>query len=180
MEKHAKSSRNVLLRILIIGIIVAVILGIYYIKNGQKPVTDEPQGIPLHLASVNMEEIVSRNLPVIIDFGADECIPCKAMAPVLIKLNEEMQSKASIHFVDLWKNPDTPADFPIRVIPTQVFFMPDGSPYVPSDGILSNTKAGGFQMYTDKNTGEHLFTTHEGGLSEDDLRKILEDMGVSV
>ncbi|OLN32939.1 Thioredoxin [Desulfosporosinus metallidurans] len=39
-----------------------------------------------------------------IDFGADSCVPCKEMAPVLKKLNTEMQGKAIVKFVDVWKN----------------------------------------------------------------------------
>ncbi len=44
--------------------------------------------------------------PIIIDFGADSCIPCKEMAPVLKKLNEEWQGKVIVKFVDVWKYPD--------------------------------------------------------------------------
>ena len=66
-----------------------------------------------------------------IDFGANSCIPCKEMAPILKTLNAEMQGKAIIKFVDVWKNTDAANDFPVQVIPTQVLIAADGTPYAP-------------------------------------------------
>ena len=117
--------------------------------------------------------LTSYELPIIIDFGADSCIPCKEMAPVLKTLNVEMQGAAIIKFVDVWKNEDVANDFPIQVIPTQIFINADGTPYVPSDDIKIE-----FTMYSTKDTNEHVFTIHQGGLTEDQMRRILTDMGV--
>jgi thioredoxin 1 len=55
------------------------------------------------------------------------------MAPVLKTMNAQMQGKAIIKFVDVWKNGDAARDFPVQVIPTQVFINDDGTPYVPSE-----------------------------------------------
>ena len=68
-----------------------------------------------------------------IDFGADSCIPCKEMAPVLKELNEELRGKVIIKFVDVWKYQSLAEGYPISVIPTQVFFDKDGKPYTPKD-----------------------------------------------
>lgn len=84
-----------------------------------------------------------------------------------------MQGKAIIKFVDVWKNGDAVKDFPIQVIPTQVFINADGKPYLPSDDIEIK-----FDMYSKKDTGEHAFTVHRGGLTEEQMRAILVDMGV--
>jgi thioredoxin 1 len=89
------------------------------------------------------------------------------MAPILVKLNEEMQGKAVIHFVDVWKNQNAARDFPLRVIPTQFFFTADGEPYIPSE----NLNIRGLQTVNG-------FTYHEGGLTEAQMRAILTDMGV--
>ena len=64
--------------------------------------------------------------------------------------------------------------FPIQVIPTQIFVSADGTPYVPSDNIEIE-----FTMYSYKETGEHAFTVHQGGLTEDQMRAVLADMGVA-
>lgn len=95
------------------------------------------------------------------------------MAPVLKTLNAEMQGKAIIKFVDVWKNGEVAKDFPIQVIPTQVIIKADGKPYVPSDDIQIK-----FDMYSHKDTGEHAFTVHQGGLTEEQMRAILADMEV--
>lgn len=130
--------------------------------------------VPLHLNSVDLESIITRGLPAIIDFGADACVPCKEMAPVLVKLNAQMQGKASIHFVDVWKNPQAANGFPVQVIPTQIFINGDGSPYVPDEQIGIP-----FTLYKLKESNEHVFTVHQGGLNEQQMRTILNDMGVS-
>ena len=128
----------------------------------------------LEATSIDLDALKEYNLPIIIDFGADSCNPCKEMAPVLKTLNAEMQGKAIIKFVDVWKNGDAANDFPIQVIPTQVLFNADGMPYVPSDDIGIK-----FDLYSFKDTGEHAFTVHQGGLTEDQMRAILADMGVA-
>lgn len=128
--------------------------------------------IPLNLTLVDLENIKDRGLPAIIDFGADACVPCKEMAPVLIKLNTEMQQKASIHFVDVWKYPGAARGFPVQVIPTQIFINADGSPYKPSETLDVP-----FTLYANRESNEHVFTAHQGGLDEEQMRAILSDMG---
>lgn len=122
---------------------------------------------------IDLEQLKSYGVPIIIDFGADSCIPCKEMAPVLEKLNEELKGKAIVRFVDVWKYPDLAKNFPISVIPTQVLIDKDGNPYVPSDANSS-----GIIMYSAKDTSEHVYTTHEGGITEEALLNILNEMGM--
>ena len=160
-------------KIAVLICVVAVVAVIFFTKRmSDRPIVSDAE-TPLNITEVTLEEIKAYGLPVIIDFGADSCIPCKEMAPVLINLNEEMQYRAVIQFVDVWKYPETARDFPVQVIPTQVIFNADGTPYVPSAGLgIPMT------MYSTKDTGEHIFTVHEGGLTEEQLRLILDDMGV--
>ena len=80
----------------------------------------------LAATEINLEKLKSYGLPIIIDFGADECIPCKEMAPVLKKLNKEWQGKVIVKFVGVWKYPNAAADFPVQMIPTQFFFNAQG------------------------------------------------------
>lgn len=134
-----------------------------------------PNDIPLSVTNIDLAALKEHNMPIIIDFGADSCIPCKEMAPVLKKLNTEMQGKAIIQFVDVWKNQSAASGFPLTIIPTQFFYNADGTPYVPSDDIQ---KAMQFELHKDFKTGEHNFTSHKGGLTEMQMRQILADMGV--
>ena len=127
----------------------------------------------LEAREINLDKLKLYKLPIIIDFGADSCIPCKEMAPVLKKLNAEWQGKVIVKFVDVWKYPDAAGDFPLQVIPTQFFFDAQGNPYVPSDPE-------GMQMilYSLKDTQEHVYTAHQGGLTEQQIRAVFEEMGI--
>lgn len=179
-------------KILIPVAIVAIIVAIYLIKNaGQTPSPGlkagaaassneaDYQGAEFDLDATenfDMEKLRAYGLPVLIDFGADECIPCKEMAPVLKELNEELRGKAIVKFVDVWKNSDVSQTVPLRVIPTQFFFNADGTPYVPADGDAAAEQ--GFQMYSTKADGKHVFTSHEGGMTKEAILAVLKEMGV--
>ena len=186
---------KVWIKILVPVVIVCAIIGIYFLKNKDelnKPAentklieegaTEDSEYIgdnadfDLHVVDeLDIEQLKSYGLPIIIDFGADSCIPCKEMAPVLVKLNDELRGKAIIKFVDVWKYEQFAEGYPIRLIPTQVFIDKDGNPYMPSDSQAMQVQ---LQMYESKDTKEHVFTTHEGGMTEEMLLDILEDMGL--
>ena len=130
----------------------------------------------LHTQKIDLEVLSAYKLPMILDFGSDDCIPCKEMAPVLKTMNTEMQGKAIIRFVDVWKYTDGADGFPVQVIPTQVLVTAEGKPYVPSEAMESSGIR--FTMYSTKDTNEHVFTVHQGGLTQEQMRLILKDMGV--
>ncbi len=61
-------------------------------------------------------------LPKLVDLGADKCIPCKAMAPILKDLKAEYSGRMDVEFIDVWKTPDAGKAYKIKLIPTQIFF----------------------------------------------------------
>ena len=65
-------------------------------------------------------------LPKLLDLGANKCIPCKAMAPILEELKKEYAGKLEVEFIDVWKNPDAGKPYGIQMIPTQIFFDATG------------------------------------------------------
>ena len=69
---------------------------------------------------------VQVKLPRLVDLGADKCIPCTMMAPILEELKTEYAGKLQIDFIDVWKNPSAGRQYGIRVIPTQIFYDVDG------------------------------------------------------
>jgi len=168
------------LRIVIPIAIVIAIGAIGLTKNAQRkpsstPATDRNvDDFALHVTEqLDLDKLRSYGLPIMIDFGADSCEPCKAMAPVLAKLNKELRGKAFIKFVDVWKYPELAEGYPLSVIPTQVFFDKDGKPYRPS-----NPEASKMQMWSLKENGQHVFTTHEGGMTEEMILQALKEMGL--
>ncbi len=165
-----------LLKIIVPVCIILAVAGIWMLKNvGKESAAPENnEDFALEATAVDLEALTAYDLPIIIDFGSDSCIPCRQMAPVLETINEEMQGKAIIKFIDVWKYTDAADGFPIQVIPTQLFINADGTPYVPGGDIEIE-----FTMYSYKDSGEHAFTIHQGGLTEDQMRMILADMGVT-
>ena len=130
----------------------------------------------LSATSIDMDEVTALGVPAIIDFGSDECIPCKQMAPVLRDTNAAMQGKALIKFVDVWEYPNAADGFPIQVIPTQVLINADGTPFAPSSELERKYNLQ-FSSYSDK-SGKLAFTTHQGAISQEQMDAILEEMGV--
>lgn len=176
-------NKGILIKVAIPVLIVIVIVGIYIYKKAEEgkinslaqAEENSEESIPLEISSVDLVEMKSYGVPFVIDFGSDSCIPCKEMAPVLETLHEEFQGKAIVHFVDVWKNQTAATDFPVSVIPTQVFYNADGTPFVPSEELSAEIE---FMMYSSNDTNEHLFTIHQGGVTEEQMRKIFAEMGV--
>lgn len=175
-ETTAHLKRNRAIKIVVPVLILCVVAGIWLIKNLEKDneSTSTNPDFNLHVTeSIDLEKLKSYGIPIIIDFGADSCIPCKEMAPVLKELNEELQGKAIIKFVDVWKDQGLSDGYPINVIPTQIFFDAEGNPYNPI-----NPEERKMNLYSIRGSAEHVFTTHEGGIGKEDLLAILKEMGI--
>jgi thioredoxin 1 len=85
---------------------------------------------------VSQPSIAPRALPRLVDLGADKCIPCKMMEPVLEGLRQEYVDRLRVEFYDVWKNPQIGRQHGIRVIPTQMFFGKDGKELWRHEGFL--------------------------------------------
>ncbi len=72
------------------------------------------------------EGIPRENTVTLLDLGADSCLPCKMMEPILEKLTAEYKEKADIIFIDVWKEPEVARKYGIRAIPTQIFYNKEG------------------------------------------------------
>lgn len=68
------------------------------------------------------EEVLSSNIPVLVDFYADWCGPCKMLAPVIETLATELEGKVKIGKLNVDNAPDTAQKYGIMSIPTLLYF----------------------------------------------------------
>lgn len=68
------------------------------------------------------EEVLKSELPVLVDFWAPWCGPCRAMGPVIDELSEEYKGQVTISKMNVDENPATPSKYGIRAIPTLILF----------------------------------------------------------
>ena len=79
------------------------------------------------------QDINSQKVPVVVDFGADWCGPCKQLDPILEEIAEENNDKFKVFKINIDENPMVPQKFGVRGIPTIMLFK---------DGKLVDTKVG--------------------------------------
>jgi len=71
-------------------------------------------------------QVPVKGMVTMLDLGADRCIPCKMMVPVMKKVEAAYEGKAAVVFIDVWKHNEQARRFKIRAIPTQIFFDASG------------------------------------------------------
>jgi thioredoxin 1 len=76
----------------------------------------------IEITDANFEQIIASDKPILVDFWAEWCGPCKMIGPVVEELAAEYEGKAVVGKVDVDNNPGVSAKFGIRSIPTLLVF----------------------------------------------------------
>lgn len=122
-------------KIIIVLVLAASVTAVVVLKkkeNSQTIVNDS------QTAAVQIQQpSETKKLPRLVDLGADKCIPCKMMAPILEELKKDYAGVFSAEFIDVWKNPDAAEKYNIRIIPTQIFFDATGKELFRHEGFFS-------------------------------------------
>lgn len=141
-------------KIIIVLILASSVVAVVILKN------KENQSQPVQTIIENSQPVVvepnqaaqPKKLPRLIDLGADKCVPCKMMVPVLEQLTTEFKGKLNVEFYDVWKNPAYGEKYGINLIPTQIFLDPNDKElfrhqgYFSKEDILAKWKELGFDL----------------------------------
>lgn len=131
------SQRNVLNAFVVIAVI-GIVAAVAWYKTSRvqtdgaaSPPATQPTSAPA------TSTLPAKMLPRVVDLGADKCVACKKLAPILEELKAEYAGRAVVEFIDVWKDPAAGEKYNIRLIPTQIFFDRDGNEVWRHEGFLS-------------------------------------------
>ena len=129
------------------------------LAQSQSPEVIQPQGSeavkvenPTEGNNLKKESETQKNLPRLVSLGADQCIPCKMMAPIRDEIRQEYDGKLVVEYIDVWKSPETGKQYKINVIPTLIFYDTDGKEfkrhigYIPKVAILDAFRQKGIKI----------------------------------
>ncbi len=135
---------NKTVKILIVTVLIVLVSAVIWLKEKNEQTVPETSTeienkslSDTALMSAETKTEIKQDLPKLIDLGADKCVPCKMMAPILKEIKEECKGRLEVVFIDVWKNPDEAKKYNINIIPTQIFYDASGKELFRHEGFYS-------------------------------------------
>jgi len=121
-------------KIIIVLLLAASVTAVVILKKeNSQAVANNPQITVVQ----TQQPSEAKKLPRLVDLGADKCIPCKMMAPILEEMKKDYAGTINVEFIDVWKNPDEAKKYNINIIPTQIFYDALGKELFRHEGFFS-------------------------------------------
>lgn len=117
--------------------VVLALVGAVVIVIARKPARDLAADVPGAPPPLAVSHAQTSGVPRLVDVGADQCVPCKAMAPILAQLRIDYAGRMHVDFIDVWKNPEAGDPYRVSTIPTQIFYGADGRELERHQGFFS-------------------------------------------
>ncbi len=102
-----------------------------------KKVTAKP---PESNTEEDFKQALSSGKPVLVDFGANSCVPCRQLRPILKEIDQEYTGKARTLVIDVYKYQSLAREYQVQLIPTLVFFDSKGKEVFRHVGVLEKEK----------------------------------------
>ena len=123
------------LRLVLVSVVVAGAATMVVLK--EKLRHDSPKANPSEPSAPAIAAPNAPKKPRLLELGSDQCVPCKAMMPVLDDLRKNHSANLQVDFIDVWKNEKAGEDYKVDIIPTQIFFDAEGHELFRHTGFFS-------------------------------------------
>jgi thioredoxin 1 len=102
-----------------------------------------PGMLPVPATPATMEQAPVKGMVTVLDLGAETCVPCRMMVPVLEEVRAQYKGRAAVVFMDVTKRGDQAQLYRIRAIPTQIFFDKSGREVSRHEGFMDKKTLSG-------------------------------------
>ncbi len=119
---------HLLVTLAVVGIFAVLVYVIFFMDRSTNASLEEER--------INLDAMIAKRVPILLEFGKGWCRPCKHMKPILEDMAKEYGERAIVATVDMDANYHLVRGFGVRVMPTQVFLQPDGREFFRNEGVL--------------------------------------------
>ena len=130
------------IKLLIVAALAVAVIAAVALNKSKRAAASKAAAPALTIAAAaadltNNPPAITTKLPKLLDLGADKCVPCRMMFPVLDELKKEYTGRLNVEFIDVWQNPNAGKQYGVEIIPTQIFYDATGKELFRHEGFFA-------------------------------------------